>query len=746
MIRIGTKPNKTIQKNSNFTYKLDVFHDKLIQKYMDSDHISTNIYGFEILSNSEIYTFTPTLDRLEYSIVEQDLSTYFNSNTLQLYEIQMKNPLFLPIYNKFQQSLIEQIFNIQQSYPVLIQILIQKINKWRDNAISQYEEFLKGNDYPSENRILRNTQSKIINVLNKFANFQVKRKPIQDVEDKILSDNFKIEIRFAIEDNEGEFELTINKFLKQYDYYNQLELVKIYDVDSQIQLIKNRQMKSYTLNQLSTSEINSLFSSDKSDITPKQEVMITSNRKSQQTSNPEQYNHLLDVLPKYEKQSNDIDNEIVDRLIQSFKRTKITNKLIKIGEVARGATLQKVTLKIPNDIVYTNIEKNLKNIQATLGNDAISMEISDTPDSVDFYIPCSEREVVYLRNVLESDEFIEQVTELTLPLILGEDSIGKPLLSDLAELKHILIAGATGSGKSVFLNALILTMIMYKEPGELKLILIDPKKVELVPFSKYPQVTFVDDMNKATNTFETLINEMNKRYDTFASKGCRNIAQYNSKLDIKVPYLVCIVDELSDLMDTHGNEIESHIIRLGQKARAAGIHLILCTQKPSVDVITSRIKSNLPSAISFRLKAQSDYRTVFGKGIPYHLLGKGDGVAMLEGNSKEFIRFQSPVIDLDDNTTVDIIDKIADTYEGIQHEPIKIIETEEPIDKLKRIIASTGETRISELQKEMKIRINLVSELMKQLVTEEWVIKEGKGYKIIVSENELDKWREVAEQ
>ena len=170
--------------------------------------------------------------------------------------------------------------------------------------------------------------------------------------------------------------------------------------------------------------------------------------------------------------------------------------------------------------------------------------------------------------------------------------------------------------------------------------------------------------------------------------------------------------------------------------------MILCTQKPSADVVTTRIKSNLPSAISFRLKAQSDYRTVFGKGIPYHLLGKGDGVCMIEGNAKEFVRFQSPVISLDMDEEQEAYEKARGLYEGVESEfSLDVAEPEEPIDKLKRIIADTGHTKVTELQKHMQMRINVVSELMKELVEEGWLIKEGKGYKLVVSEDELINWR-----
>jgi S-DNA-T family DNA segregation ATPase FtsK/SpoIIIE len=253
----------------------------------------------------------------------------------------------------------------------------------------------------------------------------------------------------------------------------------------------------------------------------------------------------------------------------------------------------------------------------------------------------------------------------------------------------------------------------------------------------------ITDMKKADLLLASLVNEMEKRYDLFAKSGVKNITSYNKNHDDKIPFIVCAVDEYADLVMVNP-KVEEHLVRLGQMARAAGVHLIICTQKPLADIVTSVLKSNLPSAISFRLKTSSDYQTVFGKGIPYNLLGKGDGVAKLDGQLKEYERFQSPVLTLVEEDEEDIYNELKELFKDVvvdsgELEEVKI---EEPIDKLKRIIAETNELRVSELGRLMEMGNNKVHALIQELVHEEWLRKEGRGYVINVDEDELNQWKE----
>jgi S-DNA-T family DNA segregation ATPase FtsK/SpoIIIE len=226
--------------------------------------------------------------------------------------------------------------------------------------------------------------------------------------------------------------------------------------------------------------------------------------------------------------------------------------------------------------------------------------------------------------MLESREFLSAPSKLT--MAIGKNILGKPVISDLKIMPHLLIAGTTGSGKTVCLNSLI-TSILYKaSPDEVKFLMIDPKRVELVPYADIPHLLLpiITDSKKAVSALKWLIWEMEKRYQQFSKAQVRNIESFNIEADEKLPYIVVVVDELADLMMIARNEIENSIIRLTQLARASGIHLILATQRPSVDVITGLIKANLPCRISFQVATKFDSQTILDARGAEKLLGRGD--------------------------------------------------------------------------------------------------------------------------
>ncbi len=252
-------------------------------------------------------------------------------------------------------------------------------------------------------------------------------------------------------------------------------------------------------------------------------------------------------------------------------------------------------------------------------------------DLIGIEVPNRDRKVVYLRKIIESKSF--QDSKNVLPLALGVDVMGNPRVEDLAKMPHLLVAGATGSGKSVCLNTLIISLLFKKTPAEVKFLLIDPKRIELASYSKLPHLIHpvITDMNLAKSALEWAVNEMEKRYEAMAELNVRNIEAFNQKvskdknLDLDpMPYLVIVVDELADLMLTMGKEIEFNIVRLAQLARAAGIHVILATQRPSVDVVTGLIKANFPARIAFSVTSKHDSRTILDTVGAEHLLGKGD--------------------------------------------------------------------------------------------------------------------------
>jgi S-DNA-T family DNA segregation ATPase FtsK/SpoIIIE len=399
-------------------------------------------------------------------------------------------------------------------------------------------------------------------------------------------------------------------------------------------------------------------------------------------------------------------------------------------------------MKYPADINYTTISKKLIDIQAALGNQNVNIEMGDKPETINVFVPLENRRPLYFRDVLESDEFQNWCKHNPLPFIIGENVNGGLLFGDLTNLRHMLIAGATGGGKSIFVNLIILSLLLNVPPNELSMYLIDPKMVEFSQFKGFPQVKeVIIDMQKANNTLTKLTIEMDRRYEVFSKAGVRDIKGYNELEVEKMNYIVCAIDELADLMMVN-NSVEDNIVRLGQKARGAGIHLIIATQRPSVDVVTGLIKANMPCRIAFSMTSAVDSKTILDKGGAEKLLGRGDGLAKIEGNKNEFERFQSPVLTLDSKQEMKIFEELKELFKDITIENEELPEVETDIDRLKRVIASTNETRVSELQSKMGIAIGKVTELLKQLVEEGWLRKEGRSYMVNVDSTELDKWRE----
>jgi S-DNA-T family DNA segregation ATPase FtsK/SpoIIIE len=645
------------------------------------------------------------------------------------------------------------LFNCVTNFPhatTFSQVLLcKRLDNWRETAINQYETFLKGNDNPLQSKFTIRLQEKVINMLTKLNNFTIKRDPIEEMEQKILSHNYRFEARFIVYESKyvDHFVEHMEKNLQKLQLFNEFSLKNVKNKRNLLKLIENREFQVDLVNQLlSESEIYSVLCNERPSSITKVELEKPVKQQSVVKSLEDSMllQKAVQLMPKGENKNVEVDQSKAQVINQAFKRVGIVQKPLKVSEMYQGATLLKVQMVIPPEINYTSITKKLTDIKAALGNEGVSVEIGDKPDTVNVFVPLEERSVVYFRGILESEEFQQYKEKYPLPFIIGESVNGELMFGDLAELRHLLVTGATGSGKSVFVNLLLLSLILNVPADELTLYLVDPKQVEYTFFDGFPQVKkIITDMKKADALLSSLVNEMEKRYELFARSGVRNIVTYNKNNDDKIPYIVVAIDEYADLVMVNPN-VEEHLVRLGQKARAAGIHLIICTQKPLADIVTSVLKSNLPSAISFRLKTASDYTTVFGKGIPYNLLGKGDGVAKLEGQLKEYERFQSPILTLVEEDEGDIYDSLKELFKDVVVDSgeLEEVKVEEPIDKLKRIIANTSELRVSELGRLMEVGNNKVHGLIKELVEQEWLRKEGKGYVVNVDEEELNKWRE----
>ncbi len=273
-----------------------------------------------------------------------------------------------------------------------------------------------------------------------------------------------------------------------------------------------------------------------------------------------------------------------------------------------------------------------------------SARISTIPGSntVGIELPKATRENVYLSEILNNSDFKKK--DIKLPIALGKNISGVPIIGDLSSMPHLLIAGTTGSGKSVCINTIILSLLFKHNPDRCKFILIDPKMLELSTYEGVPHLLcpVITEAKKAASVLGWVVKEMESRYRLMTKEGVRNIDGYNTKHQLPMPYIVVVVDEMSDLMLVAGKEIENYIQKLSQMARAAGIHIIMATQRPSVDVITGTIKANFPTRISFQVSSKIDSRTILGEQGAEQLLGRGDMLYMSSAN--RIIRIHAPFV------------------------------------------------------------------------------------------------------
>ena len=310
----------------------------------------------------------------------------------------------------------------------------------------------------------------------------------------------------------------------------------------------------------------------------------------------------------------------------------------KVENVSVGPAITRYELKPAEGVRVSKIAKLSDDIALNLAAESIRIEAPiPGKQAVGIEIPNKEKEIVHLRDIIESTEF--QTAESKVSMALGKDISGEPVVADIGKMPHVLIAGSTGSGKSVCVNTLITSIIYKAKPSEVKLVMIDPKVVELSVYNGIPHllIPVVTDSKKAAGALAWAVQEMENRYQLFANKGVRDLKGYNAVAGEemgKLPQIVIIIDELADLMMVAAKDVEDSICRLAQKARAAGMHLVIATQRPSVDVITGIIKANIPSRIAFAVSSQIDSRTILDMVGAEKLLGKGDMLFYPIGNSK----------------------------------------------------------------------------------------------------------------
>ena len=428
---------------------------------------------------------------------------------------------------------------------------------------------------------------------------------------------------------------------------------------------------------------------------------------------------LLKIPTKKERENSEKnisnDSEFLEKILMDFG---VSGNIKKVShgpvvtlnefEPAAGVKVSKI-INLSDDIARNTSSESAR-ISTIPGSNTVGIEL-----------PNNIRENVYLSEILENTDFKKK--DIKLPIALGKSISGEPVVGDLASMPHLLIAGTTGSGKSVCINTIILSLLYRHTPDRCKFILIDPKMLELSTYEGIPHLLcpVITEAKKAASVLGWVVKEMESRYRLMTKEGVRNIDGYNLKHKLPMPYIVVVVDEMSDLMLVAGKEIENYIQKLSQMARAAGIHIIMATQRPSVDVITGTIKANFPTRISFQVTSKIDSRTILGEQGAEQLLGKGDMLYMSSAN--RIVRIHAPFVSdneiekinnsLRTQAEPDYIDEILNFADEKEIGDSQIQgDKDELYQQALEIIRSEGKASTSFLQRKLQIGYNRAARII----------------------------------
>ena len=441
---------------------------------------------------------------------------------------------------------------------------------------------------------------------------------------------------------------------------------------------------------------------------------------------------LLKIPSKNEKEQlkneDYIDSDFLEKILLDFG---VNGKIKKVShgpvvtlnefEPAAGVKVSKI-INLSDDIARNTSSESAR-IATIPGRNTVGIEL-----------PNSSRENVYLSEIISNKDFIKK--DIRLPIALGKNISGVPVVSDLASMPHLLIAGTTGSGKSVCINTIILSLLYRHTPDRCKFILIDPKMLELSTYEGIPHLLcpVITEAKKAASVLGWVVKEMESRYRLMTKVGVKNIDGYNAKHTLCMPYIVVVVDEMSDLMLVAGKEIENYIQKLSQMARAAGIHIIMATQRPSVDVITGTIKANFPTRISFQVTSKIDSRTILGEQGAEQLLGKGDMLYMSSAN--RIVRTHAPFVSENEIDKVNnylrkqaepnYIDEILSFVDEkeTQQNPSDTNDKDDLYQSALDIIKTEGKASTSFLQRKLQIGYNRAARII-DMMEEEGIVSKA---------------------
>jgi len=463
---------------------------------------------------------------------------------------------------------------------------------------------------------------------------------------------------------------------------------------------------------------------------------------------------LLDSAPSHVKGDKDDLRKEAEKLIETLGNFNIQCNILQIN---KGPTITRYELQPAPGIKVSRITSLTNDLAMALATSEIRMEAPIPGKSaIGIEVPNKVKTSVFLRSLIDSKEY--KAVKSNIPFALGKDIAGKNIIASIDKMPHLLIAGATGSGKSVCINSLIMSILYRAKPDEVKLILIDPKVVELSIYNGIPHllIPVVTDPRKASNALNWAVSEMTNRYKVFAQNSVRDIFSYNEKMvkenQDKMPQIVIIIDELADLMAVASSEVEECITRIAQLARACGIHLVIATQRPSVDVITGVIKANIPSRIAFAVSSYIDSRTILDSNGAEKLLGKGDMLYHPMGIAKP-IRIQGTFIS--DDEIKRVVENIREQQIEIKSQRSKeIIEEiektpnlEEKVDEFLEqaieMVVNDGQASASYIQRKFKVGYSRAARIIDQL--EERGIVGGhegsKPRKVLITKEELEEMK-----
>ena len=476
----------------------------------------------------------------------------------------------------------------------------------------------------------------------------------------------------------------------------------------------------------------------------------------------------LTLLKEGDKKAGKGNNRALTETASKLQKTLYNFGVVaKVEHVSVGPAITRYELKPSEGVRVSKIANLADDIALNLAAKTIRIEAPiPGKQAVGIEVPNEESEVVHLRDILDTDTFKNHKSKLA--FALGKDVSGEEIVTDIAKMPHVMIAGATGSGKSVCINTLIASIIYKAKPSDVKLIMVDPKIVELSVYNGIPHlmIPVVTDPKKAAGALAWAVQEMENRYTKFAAKGVRDLAGYNDAVEkedtlVKLPHIVIIIDELADLMMVAKNDVEGAICRLAQKARAAGMHLVIATQRPSVDVITGLIKANIPSRIAFAVSSQIDSRTILDQVGAEKLLGKGDMLFFPTGAPKpvrvqgafvsdkevekivDFLKSNGETTYRDDIT--EYIEKTNCTDKEIDEGIMDDDETDPLLNEAIQTVIETGQASTSFIQRRFKVGYARAGRIIDQM-EERGIISGYQGSKPREVLMTKERWEELNTQ